>query len=558
MLRGIAMALLTAATLSLWGQPPTWSVAGVVLTEAQGPARKVTVSLIPMHEGNVRLTAQTASDGTFALEGVQKGNYQLEVTRSGNPVLIIRLMRGNSELRVIEVSGNVDKLSVTVASEAAISGRVIDADGDPIRNVEVMALQAINYHGRTQHVPVGHAQTDDRGQYRIFGLNEGDYVLKAVQGMPQDAFVALGAKNESPTFDPTFYPSARDLTEAAVVSTCPGEELTADISLRPASGFHISGNVALPDAERERTHLLLVSADGIGMPRTAPLDSDGNFAIDGISPGKYLLSALTFPLHSEAATEGDERINLPVTVTQTDVTGIVLEPAKGVNVRGRIRAPGLGPQPDLSGLYVVISSKSQSALEGDSKMAPVTLEGTFDLRNVAHATYRLQLFANVERGGKRPFAAYYLRSASFNGSEALATGFEITTESGSSVLELVIAPGANVRGVLTDRTGKLVTGGQVFMMPLGRLKGRADLEFQAISDSTGEYEINGVAPGNYVIAAYSMPGNIAALQQNLSLPVMDADDSSGTQIVVGTADISRSLTVIERAVDSTRRNCTGN
>src|SRR4029077_16316401 len=61
-----------------------------------------------------------------------------------------------------------------------ISGRVSDESGDVMPGVMVAVMRYQYQQGDRRLVPAGQAQTDDRGIYRVWGLNPGDYYVSAV------------------------------------------------------------------------------------------------------------------------------------------------------------------------------------------------------------------------------------------------------------------------------------------------------------------------------------------------------------------------------------------
>ncbi|MCU1271775.1 MAG: hypothetical protein JWN74_3069 [Acidobacteriaceae bacterium] len=89
---------------------------------------------------------------------------------------------------------------MTLAS--VVTGRVNDEDGDPMSLIQVVALRKPGseeleeeeeggFHSRhAELVSTGVAQTDDRGQYRVFGLKAGEYYIKAI-----DEYQPMGGKS---------------------------------------------------------------------------------------------------------------------------------------------------------------------------------------------------------------------------------------------------------------------------------------------------------------------------------------------------------------------------
>ena len=63
---------------------------------------------------------------------------------------------------------------------SVIGGRVLDEDGDAMPGVMVRVMRYQYQQGERRLTPAGTAQTDDRGQFRVWGLMPGDYYVNAV------------------------------------------------------------------------------------------------------------------------------------------------------------------------------------------------------------------------------------------------------------------------------------------------------------------------------------------------------------------------------------------
>ena len=62
------------------------------------------------------------------------------------------------------------------------TGRVLDEEGEPLARAVVTVLRQQYVRGEKQLAPAGADQSDDRGQYRVFGLPPGDYFVSASAG----------------------------------------------------------------------------------------------------------------------------------------------------------------------------------------------------------------------------------------------------------------------------------------------------------------------------------------------------------------------------------------
>src|SRR4029079_8964196 len=75
-----------------------------------------------------------------------------------------------------QVAANVD---LRLVRGGVVTGRIGDEDGEPLTRALVTVQRYQYLRGERQLQPAGGDQTDDRGQYRVFGLRPGDYYISA-------------------------------------------------------------------------------------------------------------------------------------------------------------------------------------------------------------------------------------------------------------------------------------------------------------------------------------------------------------------------------------------
>ena len=91
---------------------------------------------------------------------------------------------------------------------SVIAGRIVDEFGEPIADASVTAMRSAWSNGKRRLQPAGRAaQTNDLGQYRIFGLAPGDYYVSATFRGGEMAM--LEARPAAPTHRRSRSPSAR-------------------------------------------------------------------------------------------------------------------------------------------------------------------------------------------------------------------------------------------------------------------------------------------------------------------------------------------------------------
>jgi len=88
-------------------------------------------------------------------------------------------------------------LSLRLAPQAVITGRIVDDKNEPVASASVRTMRYSYQMGKRQLLPTGNAVTNDLGGYRIHSLAPGGYYLRAVRvcRWHQPAGVRLGARN---------------------------------------------------------------------------------------------------------------------------------------------------------------------------------------------------------------------------------------------------------------------------------------------------------------------------------------------------------------------------
>ncbi len=143
-------------------------------------------------------------DGRFALPLSPTGRYRVSVTKPGYTTATI--FRADAT--------RTDGVDVRLPRSCAISGRVVDAFGEPVVGVPVSA----NLRGRGNEAGpvVKTVQTDDLGEYRLGGLAEGSFVV-TVNVMQMDS-------QGNATRTPTYYPGVPAFADAEVISLRAGDQ----------------------------------------------------------------------------------------------------------------------------------------------------------------------------------------------------------------------------------------------------------------------------------------------------------------------------------------------
>lgn len=498
MFKAIAITFILALTsLFVFAQTPARnSITGQVVDENGQPLHGAIV-YVRANRPNADHTVRTDREGHFQVDGLEPLDYSITVTMPAYFPDGAKMPRG--PLRV------GDRVTVTLIKGGVLTGKVIDANGDPVVNVNVRA-ELVRYYGRsTTGGWVQGRATDDRGIYRIYGLLEGTYVVFA--GGPG----RLKSQYQESVFDfdvPTYAPSSTRET-AAEFSVRLGEEVTgADIRYGGEQGRLISGDVM---RAKPHTSFAVRMVTGGEAGTQAEGFTTGNFVFKGVADGNYSLIAQSY------GTEGDTAVSevKQVTVQGADVTGIKLTTKLLGSVSGRVvldetklascnsKEHPLSTETSVFAWYRDDEAAKQIPRFIRSKdPARPNEKGDFVLQNLGPGSYYF--------GPSLKARQWYVHSITF-GPPATATTktkhtdatrvwTNVKMEDRLSGLTITLAQGgASLRGRLELAPGERAPEGLLlFLVPAEREKANDVLRFFTTPvDRNGSFELNNIAPGRY-------------------------------------------------------------
>jgi hypothetical protein len=365
---------------------------------------------------------------------------------------------------------------------------------------------------------VGMANTDDKGDYRLFGLQPGSYLVVAdpVRGAFMNGGFAAsaltgGSKANASVYAAEYYPNELSPEQASPVVLKSGDEAQADFTLTRVAAHAISGSVSgisaakSPDKDKneERASVVVAMREGSFLPTgMAQVAKDSSFKINAVPSGKYKVVATEYANVEEA-----RRGVAEVVVDSSDVNGVVIALGSAHDrVMGVVRAEG-DAKLDYSKLAVVlvptVLSEGQFAssdLEGgyEGAFADVKKDGTFNIEFSSSDKLYRALLSSRGAGFEDWFASKVL----LGGKDVLDSGFKVA-EAQRGPIEIVISnKGATVEGTVLDGQQKPFSNGEIIVMPSEpKLRQRPDLFQQVVADQQGHFKIRGVRPGEYVILA---------------------------------------------------------
>lgn len=448
----------------------------------------------PVRRAQVRISgpdimpklAVTDADGRYEFRDLPAGRFNINATKAGFVTVNYGQTRPFEPGKAIDLGEAqvIEKADIAMPRGSAISGRIVDEFGEPLADAQVSAMRSAWTNGKRRLQSAGRtAQTNDLGQYRIYGLTPGEYYVSAtLRGgaemfMVESAaatFVNSGA-GPSPSgsdprsgYAPTYYPGTSNGSEAQKIQLALGQDMqSADFSLLPVRLAKVSGTVVGSDGRPVEGAMLQTIPRSSGeagamfqLGGSARSDRNGQFTLNGVAPGEYTLQVRGMQIItsnpggdtmmlSTRIGGGDGQAefgSVPLSVAGDDLSGVVVVTSKGASVSGRIVFEG-GARPANTGplriTAMMIDNDTPLGMPGGS--ATVTPEGTFEIKGLIGP--RLIRPTSLPTG-------WALKSVSVNGTDITDTGINVKPNEPAGGIEIVVS------SKTTEVTGAVTAGNQ--------------------------------------------------------------------------------------------------
>lgn len=429
----------------------------------------------------------SGDNGRFSFAGLEPGIYLVGAIKDG--YLRSRYMTPNPAFAgaiTLEPGTDAHDLPIRLRPQSVVAGHIRGAGGAPLADAKVGLGKLVNgQQGRAMSIQYS-GVTNERGEYRIAGIDPGEYYIRA-HLPPRRSDPEGGA---GPVYLLTLYPGAETIADAQQVKLSEGQHLeNLDMTLTQRSGVKIQGTIAAADGATP-TSVDAASKEFGSVAGILGQTKDGRFTfeVDGLPPGAYWL-------HAGAMKAGrNYDAWMLVDLDWSGRSGIELRPVASVDLHGHVEADGEigGPLPKvrlrLDNSYSTGNSWMWIRLQDD---------GTFALNRVPAAVYRIT-----------PEYTYhgYLRAVRMGGVDVTETGIDLTHGGPPGELELsfTTASGA-IFGDVVDEKGNAATGTMIFLLPpvLPADPQRArEASRYTVPDIRGHYAFIGIAPGDYRLLAW--------------------------------------------------------
>jgi hypothetical protein len=466
---------------------------GVVVKAGTGePLRKATVDAFPLgRDGDQGDTAETDAMGRFELKGLDPGRYALLAEHDGfatqrygqhtpdGPGAMLTLSRGQT------VSG----ITFQLIPAAVITGHVYDGDGEPAVGAQVVAMHYTYISGQRQLVGNMSGQTNDLGEFRLFGLSPGQYFVQATLRTKW-----LGIARTRKGYAPVYYPGVPDAERAAPIAVQEGDEFSGvDISVQPVHAVTVRGHVIVAGCGGTARGAMISLRDqntlqDFGLTNLMrPVNAQGAFEFSSVISGSYYLYARL----SEEGRQCFSRQALEV--ADADIDGVTLIVTPGVEIKGRMHIDGQSDS-NLGSVTVILHPKNGDMSFGGSATDHIEPNGDFLLKNAFDNDYGISI-SNLPEN-------CFVKSARLDGVDVLRAGVTIDSKHTPGLLEVVVSPnGATINGVVS-KDQQPFPGATVALVPDPPQRGEMRLFKSATTDPLGHFALQGISPGDYKVFAW--------------------------------------------------------
>jgi protocatechuate 3,4-dioxygenase beta subunit len=481
----------------------------VVATSTGSPLRRAQITLFGLEGQNtVRRTATTDGEGRYEFKELPAGRYNLTAGKAGYVSLQYGQKRPFEAGTALTIANgeNVERINFSLPRGGVIAVRVSDDFGEPLAGAQVQ-VQRYQYgtdgQRRLTFAPSGGSGiggTDDRGEFRIFGLTPGEYIVSASMRNPGLPPTPGNPSDVNEGFAPTFYPGTINSAEAQAITVSVSDETTVQLALIPSRLVRISGTVV--DSEGRPAAgamLILTSRSGSGMFSSGggTVAADGSFAIGGIAPGEHSIDVRPVP---RPGSIGGEFASVPISVSNNDITNVRIVTGKGTTISGRVVFEGTSVRSNDSTPLRVLAQQSDPSrqltiLPASDPLSNGVLDdqGNFQLS----ATGRVFLFATTP-------PTWVLKSITLEGEDITDTPLDLAGRSSlTGVVIRMTDKLTQVAGQVSDAKGQLLKDCVIIVLPAEQKEPiiAARWTRTARPDSSGRFLMRGLRPGRYVAPA---------------------------------------------------------
>jgi len=471
-----ALAVLGAGSVLPAAAVDTGTISGTVTGPDGAPLSGATVVARSVADRYTYTVETTAADGTYTIVGLASGFYRVDFRPPTGVNAVheywkdVTTYGGATPVEVLN-GGAVSGIDAQLAAGGTIKGKVTGPGGTPLVGVYVYAIDGTN-----EESP--YAITGADGTYAITRLPAGSIM---VSFDPRGANGLVGQTWQD-----------AGLTTPPTRLAMPVGGTFTGIDAQLAVGGTITGKVTWP-AGKPTGPIAVYAFPPIGGGSVAFAAADGTYAIHALYADSYRVEFYGgLPYAMEYwANAGLRSTSTPVVVALgATVPGIDAELDLAAAVSGTVRSP---EGTAVDGVMVEVEDADGAVVQYGRTGSGGTGTGTYSFTGLRAGDVKV---AFARASGTTPYVPQY-----YSGASTMAAASTVTLTAGvtTSGLDATLATGASITGRVLAADGSPAVGVEMRALTLdGSLSTRGGL-----TGADGRYVIEGLLPGDYVVAAAS-------------------------------------------------------
>lgn len=475
------------------------NIGGIVLAAAENsPIRRAVVTLSTVEAQPQDAVAWTDANGRFSFGYLPPGRYQLRVTKDGyQPAAYNGAGNPNRPPATIQLAASESRSDLILHMKliSSISGVVLDEDGDPLPNVQVVVMKPAFQRGRRKLIQGPMAMTDSTGHYHLSGLVGGQYAV-AANSMNRPAVkihpeATAGEPHQQYSYGVQYYPAADRADAATLIAVQPGQEISQiDFRLQARPAASISGKIIMPASAGsvKEVSVRMTSQDfgnrmvGAGAP---PPDYNFNFGGPQLAPGSYIILA-------QATIDGKQyRGSQAIELGPQGLHDIAIRIEASIDLAGSVSVEG----PDAgkyAASFVSLVPGDDVPWNGQPLRANVNKDGSFKITGVPPGIW------DINAGPIPPTG--YIKSMRLGDQDVLTEDMTLRPSTSEALKIVFSTHAAKLEGDVFQ--GDQPTRAVVLLAPEAKLRHMIGFYRIATADEKGHFEINRARPGDYRLFAF--------------------------------------------------------